>query len=146
MSDENLQLTRLCAVAMNHLVRQVLQLGNQALHFDGDDPDQWVVVDPTSVRAIRGSRLVADLEILADGILIVVPNDEDLIRDEHLGEYNRRQYDIIGPGPADWKGDREPALAMLWEIPENLQLKKGERQHIPSSIHARKPRYIRSFH
>ena len=147
VADEALQLTRLCGFAMNHMVRQVLELGNQALHFDGDDPEQWVVINAKEVRCISNGRLVADLTLVEPNkLLIVVPNDEDLIRSEHLPEYSRKQHGIIGPGPKDWKGDREPALAMLWELPENTQIRQGPRQHIPTTQMSRKPKYIRTIH
>lgn len=140
-----LELTRLCAWYMNEICTE-LGLANQAIHWSGEDPDSWIVVNDHHVKALDGHHLVA--ELFFNGPLdaeIVVPDNYRLIRNEHLSEYDPIHYGIKANHIKDFKGDTEPDLVINYTPEEMPYLLQGPRQHLPQRTMKRKPRVRRSY-
>ena len=141
-----LELTRLCAWYMNQMVRD-LELGNQAEHFNGENPNDWAIVSPREVRVLKHSKFVAEIHLDSETqVEIIVPDDYMLIRSDKVAEYDPIHHGIIPQTARDFKGERlEPTLVIQYSLEERPLTLQGERQHIPESTRRRKPTLKRQF-
>lgn len=139
-----LQLTRRSAYAMNMVVKE-LGFGNQGMHFDGENQSAWAIVNEYEVRSIQGTRHIADIHWTAGQVTIVIPDYHNLIRSEHMADFDYRMYDLDPLPPPDWKGERDPALVINWSMPPDVAILQGPRQYIPESTFRRKPKVTGSL-
>lgn len=134
-----LRATRIAAAAMLDLTKH-LGLGNLAKRFDGDDIDQWLVVDSSEVRVVDGGRAIAHCYIRKEQVSIVVQDAYQLVRNSHLSEFSPREYGIHINGIPDWKGETQPDLVATVPITQMPEYDAPRRPMPPYTTH-RKPRY-----
>jgi len=139
--DSVLVLTRQCAAAMNELCQQ-LRLGNQAIKFVGDDAAQWDVLSPLEVNVVPDGRKVAQITLVDEELEIVVPDVYELIRPEHVADFDPLVHDIAVNPARDWKGDKQPDLIVRGPVPE---VARGPRVFIPKEHSRRKWRVLGSL-
>jgi hypothetical protein len=140
-----LQITRKCAYYMNMTCKE-FELGNQAEHFDGENPNDWAVVNESEIRCLKNGKFVADIFIEGETIEIIIPDNFMIIRAEHLGEYDPRLHGIETKISRDFKGDKDPDLTVQWTQPEQPVLLTGPRQFMPQHTMSRKPVIKRAYH
>lgn len=139
MANRTVMLARLAAHALNTMCAQ-LRLGNLAERFSGEEGDEWVVYDEGRVGALKHGREVAEVEIVGGKLVITVPRVEDLIRGEHLRDFDPLAYDIVPNREQDWLGQEGADLEVEWDVPRDLKLNRGPRMPLPRVVTHRKKR------
>jgi len=130
----------MAAYAMNQLISQ-LGLANMGERFHGDNPNDWVVVDPTWVRVVKNGLKVADV-YFEDGnnVNIIADDVYLLIRHQHSKDFYPPDYGIVIQTARDFKGDKiTPDIDATWTLPDDLKL-SGPRVYTPPSTLKRKPK------
>jgi len=139
--------TRIAAYTLNAVSKQ-LGLGNLAHYFDGDNASVWSVLLP-EVRALRGNKLVAALEISDSSssvepsfdVYVSIPNVTGLIRSKHLSEFRPEQYGLHINTAMDWLGRKEDDLIVEWSVPLSV-IRTGPARpttNIQTTIRAKRP-------
>ena len=90
---KHLELRRVAAHCLNQLTKQC-HLGTKAINFYGDNREDWDVNSDWLVFALHNGRQVAEIAIIDNSATIVVNSWYDLIRDEHLSEFNPYDHGI----------------------------------------------------
>ena len=142
--DDALRLTRKCAKMVNECLAH-LGVGNQAEYFDGEDPDQWQILDPSEIYNTKGDIMRLTVMINNDTAQIVIPRLVDCIRREHRSKFDHRQYLIQDVPPIDFKGDHEPQLVITCAVPEDNEILQGPRQYIPRRRNVRHYKVHRQY-
>ena len=122
--------TRKCAMMLNGALQKI-GLGNLAEHFDGEDPDQWQILDPTEIYVVKDKVRRATILLDNDTATIVIPRVDQLVRREHRSKFDHRQYLIQDVPNKDFKGDHEPQLTVTCSIPADDEILQGRRRFIP---------------
>lgn len=124
-------------MVMNRICQE-LGFGNLAEHFDGEQPEEWVVVNSENIRVLKNNHMVADIHIEqkdnAKQYTVIVQEVEDLIRLDHAAEFNPETYGILPPEPPDWKGERPPRLEIEYTLPDDENVLQGPRQIRPRQM------------
>jgi hypothetical protein len=128
--------TRMAAAALNDMCSQ-LKLGNLAHRFSGEDADEWNVLTLEHVVALKRGRKVAEVFMEGPAYEIIVEDVFQLIRDEHVRDFDPVQYEIYPNRVPDWKGETGPDLVVDWEVPEGLNVAKGPRMPVPKDVRVR---------
>jgi hypothetical protein len=144
MSHDPLIMSRQCAVII-HQICDAIGLGSMAERFSGEDPNLWVIVDAIEVRLVSSRRLVATF-YLEDTAEVVIPDATNLIRSQHLSEFDPDEYDILPRPPPDVLGNQAPQLHIeSIPIPDPATLLQGPRQYVPTTQHTRKLKTRRHY-
>jgi hypothetical protein len=99
--NPHLVIRRKAAHTLNALCKE-LKFGSKAEHFDGEDPANWTVYGDNLALATRGRVEVARVEILEGTKRHLTINAwSDLIRSEHLSDFDPSHYGLVVNGSAD---------------------------------------------
>jgi hypothetical protein len=69
-------------------------LGTQALTFDPDNPNDWVV-DHCYITALAHNKAIASCTIIGDRVEVTINDIHKIIQYQHLDEFNPAEYGII---------------------------------------------------
>lgn len=109
-----------------------------AYHFDGDQVDEWDIYSDWEIFAIRTiageKRRIAEVYLMQGKATVVVPNWWDLIRPEHVADFEPRDHDLVVQSGRDpITGDKIPDGMLIDHAYDESEIPglDGPRRHRP---------------
>ena len=91
----SLQLRRIAAYAVKEVCQSypTTPLGNKAVALIGDNMEEWDVAG-SDITAKLDGRPIAHIHIIGDTALVCIPSWYDLIRGEHLADFDPKDHGL----------------------------------------------------
>ena len=115
--------SRITATALNEMIGQ-MGLGNMARKVDGEDVSNFIQLGE-EVRYYQHDKLIATVEVTDKAstlepeynVYIMWYDVYQLIRSEHIAEFEPQLYGLHVNQTRNWLGEKAPDIVAEWNVP-----------------------------
>jgi hypothetical protein len=142
----NLQCRRIASYCLNAII-QSHHLGQRAITLQSDQPDDWDAPSDWEIFALVERKRVAEIYLIGEhNASIIIPSWYDLVRSEHIAEFEPAQHNIEidhRQDPVTREKFPDADLIMTYSTSDITNYDSPE-MTLPRTIGGRRPKVIAS--